>query len=738
MSQTERIKTEKKYSNITLFEKRAKEFKYKKINKKFKYGKLKKLIRRNINFSIPVLSTSTTFIISDNSKQNNLKNKIFQYSLDKNNKSKKILINKGKYNNFSFKNYKTFYSGKSLNNYYRNKSSSILSIKNNLNIRKIKNKKSLIYTYQNRAKKINYSNLGSNIGFNYFLFHNFSNTTNADILTHFESEKNLSKLNNENMQTDVFFRKINNNKIKNISKLNRIKSAENDKKIIEYKNKMINLKGEDGNQYQYINKVKQSKQFEYMTRIKSERYLRMRENYKNNIESYNDTYLSLENTKKLFNLKFVEKMSNYIRFINTNIELEKKQNSILVKKIINYKNEIRQINNKIRKKIAERNNILKWIYFQIQLKEKKLILPSYYRIIIENINDYIKENTNTKENKVEKTELKRYYKVYRKVSFSERKSNNKIIEYDLNKENPLFYNCEIDFDDPVNEKEINRIKEYRNNLIFNSVDEFKEIFKYFQNRNIAMLKYYYKLYMKLFYFNREFLKIKNELNLNDNIYNNLMKNIKDEFNILNNDIKYKNKIIQNLNINKFSNSIFTNYYNKNSIYYTQIYNNNLNENKTILINKIITLYNTCKLLKSKNKDKEKDKDKDNKIIKKDTNMNLSNILSKLKYITSIVDYLFAQLSIYKSNKNGKNELLIKLKNEIEKNHKIQNAEKQRLKNKENTIKLQNKIEERNNKIYFLPYKKTNNYNNKDIINDDFRTLEKNKNHKIYFDDLLYN
>ena len=156
MSQTERIKTEKKYSNITLFEKRAKEFKYKKINKKFKYGKLKKLIRKNINFSIPVLSTSTTFIISDNSKQNNLKNKIFQYSLDKNNKSKKILINKGKYNNFSFKNYKTFYSGKSLNNYYRNKSSSILSIKNNLNIRKIKNKKSLIYTYQNRAKKINY------------------------------------------------------------------------------------------------------------------------------------------------------------------------------------------------------------------------------------------------------------------------------------------------------------------------------------------------------------------------------------------------------------------------------------------------------------------------------------------------------------------------------------------------------------------------------------------------------
>ena len=61
MNRTFRIKSEEKYSNINVFEKREKEFKikmrdlyYSKLKKKPKlnYGWLKKLIRRNINILI--------------------------------------------------------------------------------------------------------------------------------------------------------------------------------------------------------------------------------------------------------------------------------------------------------------------------------------------------------------------------------------------------------------------------------------------------------------------------------------------------------------------------------------------------------------------------------------------------------------------------------------------------------------------------------------------------------------
>ena len=36
---------------------------------------------------------------------------------------------------------------------------------------------------------------------------------------------------------------------------------------------------------------------------------------------------------------------------------------------------------------VEKGKILRWVYLQIKLKEKKVILPIYYKLIMENIND---------------------------------------------------------------------------------------------------------------------------------------------------------------------------------------------------------------------------------------------------------------------------------------------------------------------------------------------------------------
>ena len=93
MSHTERVLSIKKYSNRAVFDKRAKNFKLKSLydlkiknKKKFKYGWLKKLIKGDANFSFPILSTSTTYILSDKKKQLNIRNKLLKNGLYNKNK----------------------------------------------------------------------------------------------------------------------------------------------------------------------------------------------------------------------------------------------------------------------------------------------------------------------------------------------------------------------------------------------------------------------------------------------------------------------------------------------------------------------------------------------------------------------------------------------------------------------------------------------------------------------------
>ena len=109
---------------------------------------------------------------------------------------------------------------------------------------------------------------------------------------------------------------------------------------------------------QSINKSYKYKRIQYSSNIKKEKCLRVKENYWNKIEATIDSIKSLELRKKFLNMKFIDKMVSYIRFIYSKIEKEKNINTILINKIIAYKNEIKQLNNKIRKKIIEKNNIL--------------------------------------------------------------------------------------------------------------------------------------------------------------------------------------------------------------------------------------------------------------------------------------------------------------------------------------------------------------------------------------------
>jgi hypothetical protein len=288
----------------------------------------------------------------------------------------------------------------------------------------------------------------------------------------------------------------------------------------------------------------------------------------------------------------------------------------------------------------------------------------------------------------------------------------------LNNENKLFFYSSIDLNSPANIGEIKKIKNYRNHLIFNSVDELEDVFVSMENKSIEMMKYYVKLKVEIKYFQKELSKMKNNLQQNENFNNNSYKTKEEEYNELKNYFKSQMKIMQKLNINKYGDSISNDSISKDNLY---IYKKNNNEND--IINKINVLYKTCKSLKIKFT-LETDEEKKEK--------NYSNdIVPKLKFINFTIDYI---LTKFRNYDNKKKIRLKELRKEIERGHKIQNTIEQKIQNSKNLVEKQNKIIERNNKIYFLPYRKIDRYKNINAKkNIDFY---ERKSQKIQFYDLI--
>ena len=714
MNRTHRIKSEEKYSNINVFEKREKEFQikmrelyYSKLKKKPKlnYGWLKKLIRRNTNFGIPILSTSTTYLMSDKNTQLSLREKFF----------KRIKLDKRLLDNF--KNKKSF-NRKSIekNNLFitespilkplsKNISSFDLTRRRNFNTRKRKNK---LLTGSKSSE--------NHRSFNYFLFNNFCGISDAKILLHFENEKILANTYGESINTHF-------SEKKNIPhQLIRINSSDNYDKIIDLKINQLNFNKDKKSKL--INKTRVLKLFEYNTQLKKERDKRLKEIWKNSIDSLNEKMDSLRYSNKLLNNKFIDKLSEYIKFINSRIEAEKDESIALINKIIKYKNDVKQLENKIEKKIEEKNSILKWIYFQIQIKEKRICLPSYYKTIIEK-NETKKEETKEKNIRLDLSKssrqiIRKFYfiEVNNSKKISPKIKQNKKLYNNLNNESKLFFHSSIDLNSPVNIGEIKKIKNYRNHLIFNSVDELEDVFVSMEFKSIEMMKNYVKLKMEIAYFKKELSKIKNNLQQNENYKNNSYKTKEEQFNELKNYFISQMKIMQKLNINKYGDSISNDSNNKDNLY---IYKKNNNEND--IINKINVLYKTCKSLKIKftlETDEEKQEN------------NYSNdIVPKLKFINFTIDYILTKFRNYDNKKKIK---LKELRKEIERGHKIKNNIEQKIQNSKNLVEKQNKIIERNNKIYFLPYRKIDHFKNK-IAKKNIDLYER-KSQKIQFYDLI--
>ena len=134
---------------------------------------------------------------------------------------------------------------------------------------------------------------------------------------------------------------------------------------------------------------------EYMEKTNLFKILQFDKNNKN--ERYNK-YLSLKNAQLKLNNNILSKLQDtkdflekrykneyilYIKFLGEKLEKEKE----IKIDLINEKNkklyEIEKLQKRFDKYMTKKNNLIRWLYLQIKVKEKKIFLPEYYKYIIE-------------------------------------------------------------------------------------------------------------------------------------------------------------------------------------------------------------------------------------------------------------------------------------------------------------------------------------------------------------------
>ena len=204
--------------------------------------------------------------------------------------------------------------------------------------------------------------------------------------------KNRDLSNNERCNTINFFPKKSNFSFKEkeneINLLKRIKiehgkeNYKTDEKNLIYL-KLKKLESEKYNISLMLNKVREFKYFNYLNEQKKEINIITMENSKNNIEFLKDKINSLNKIKNIYSNKISNTLGEYSKFISNYKEKEKINSDILLNQINNIKKEVKNLQNKIAKKEQEKATILKWVYFLIKMKEKKIELPTYYKKIIE-------------------------------------------------------------------------------------------------------------------------------------------------------------------------------------------------------------------------------------------------------------------------------------------------------------------------------------------------------------------
>ena len=446
---------------------------------------------------------------------------------------------------------------------------------------------------------------------------------------------------------------------------------------------------------------------------------------------------------------------------------EKNKVEDLVDEIINLKNDITRINSKMAKIELEKSKILRWIYFQIKLKEKMVILPSYYKTILENLNDissyYDKQAKKLATSYAPKS--METNKNFNTLTMSMKKRDRmkksikktKVFHSFDNIETPNLKNELITL---LNKKEAKeaykRIKEYKTHLIY-TVDDFVDRMSCLERENLTLIKYHTDLKYKIKEYQKQLDKVIEEKNKILEIYN---YNLSIELNELNR-LKINHSTMENL-IKVFKNSYYFNNDIKSRRRTRFLLNNDKGENFNMNIDSIISPISLIKANKKKNEINNRNKSKNKKCTKEMLFTKISElydlcktikfnderhyevlkekekILKNYGIIYSIfcieycVNYLMNYIHNYEKNHKDGPKNMKKILNEIERAHREKNAAELRKQRLQRHIKLEKDIEKRYNKVHIHNRQVTT------VVKKKKRKIEVIKTQKIpSFDDFIF-
>ena len=279
-------------------------------------------------------------------------------------------------------------------------------------------------------------------------------------------------------------------------------------------------------------------------------------------------------------------------------------------------------------------------------------------------------------------------------------------------------------------KEAQRIRDYKYNLCYESPEDFMDALKKYEFSLMNYLEVSNKLKISVKELKDEKIEFQKQLNLdlkqvNDNIKKSefALQLQKDKYDLL-----YKEKEQLKISMLNFSNN------QKKKEKRISIYKLNLNPYEKIkpnLYNKIQNLYETCSQIPLTEVIK-----RDFISIKKIYTKQEEEMIDMLTEIELIIDYLLFKQYDYKNVNGMYYDLYKRIQSSIEHNRKIEKNKKQKQDENDRLSKLIHKIEIRDNKIYFLPRRKIEQYGI-GFQRKKYKSMNENENKNPEIVDFLY-
>ena len=275
---------------------------------------------------------------------------------------------------------------------------------------------------------------------------------------------------------------------------------------------------------------------------------------------------------------------------------------------------------------------------------------------------------------------------------------------------------------PVNIKEFLK-KEYNNQLIFQTVEDFKEWFVREEDKNLKLLSDFQRKYKEKEKIEEEFLEYKKY-----DMYNlEIDKEVQEKENLLNL-LKIRNAALEKDKI-ETSNYVNKSYYKKKR---TFSFGDKPKIIKDNIYLKIKYIYHHLKeKLPSSLYDFELN---DHEIAH--ANIREVKILKMLNTLEQIINILLTKYHEYKSN-NKYTAILKEIHATIDLEHKKETARRNKLEEERKIDELQERINQRNNKVIYIPLRKVDNYPFALFIKPKTKKGEKNEKKDLSLSDFLY-